>query len=55
MLWIKWIYEYIVGVATFFQGVSSIKLNAHEDEQIVGIKILQKWKTTKKEEKKEVT
>ncbi len=37
MLWIKLIYEYVVRVATFFQGVSSIELNAHEDEWLVGI------------------
>ncbi len=49
MLWINWIYEYVVGVATFFQGVSSIELNAHEDEWLVGIIFLQEWKWHKRE------
>jgi hypothetical protein len=52
MLWIKWINEYVVGVAIFFQGVSSIELNAHEDEWLVGIKNLQEQKTTKKKKRK---
>jgi hypothetical protein len=48
MLWIKWICEFVIGFATFFQGVSTMELNAHKDEWLLGIKNLQEQKRTKK-------
>ncbi len=50
ILWIYWIicvftsHEYVVRVRTFYQSMSLIESNAHEDEWLIVIKVLQEGK-----------